>query len=310
MTLPDGTTGPRAKYKFCPKDYVTSRQGTSHLRRHMEKYMHAHRQIDTTTQAQLQQHPDGSVMTWIYDPDLARNSLAGYIAQTDQPINFENIFKVIIDVLETYGITNRIISITLDNASANASFVALFTERNILQAGSYFFHQRCACHIINLIVQSSMKEVSAYIDRIRSAISWIGSSNPRFREFGRHCTLNGLRPRRFQTDMLVRWNSTYLMLQNCLDYDTTITGFFNMKLAEIGSSQAQAQALTSDDWFGGVDTHPSVESETQPMQTGWSILKRCKKSSSSSSTQRSAASSGAELVKYLDAQFDACKDTD
>ncbi|KAK3193085.1 hypothetical protein Dsin_024395 [Dipteronia sinensis] len=94
-----------------------------------------------------------------------------------------------------------------------------------------------------------MKEVSARIDCIRSAISWIGSCNPRFREFGRHYTLNGLQHQRFQTDMPVRWNSTYLMLQNCLDYDTTITGFFNMKLTEIGSSQTQAQALTSDDWY-------------------------------------------------------------
>ncbi|KAK3222401.1 hypothetical protein Dsin_009426 [Dipteronia sinensis] len=136
------------------------------------------------------------------------------------------------------------------NASANTSSIALFTERNIPQAEGYFFHQRCACHIINLIVQSSLKEVSARIDRIRYVISWIRSSNTRFREFDRHCTLNGLRSRRFQADMLARWNSTYLMLQIYLDYDTTITGFFNMKSAEISHSQvqAQAQALTSDDW--------------------------------------------------------------
>ncbi|KAK3225441.1 hypothetical protein Dsin_005303 [Dipteronia sinensis] len=112
-----------------------------------------------------------------------------------------NIFAVIPSVLETYDITHRILSITLDNASANTKSIALFTERNIPQAGGYFFHQRCACHIINLVVQSGLKKVSNRIERIRDAISWIGSSNPRFQEFGRHCTLNGLRPRRFQTDM-------------------------------------------------------------------------------------------------------------
>ncbi|KAK3204659.1 hypothetical protein Dsin_018705, partial [Dipteronia sinensis] len=71
----------------------------------------------------------------------------------------------------TYGITHRILSITLDNASANTRSIALFTERNIPQTGGYFFHQRCACHIINLVVQSGLKEVSDRIERIRDAIS-------------------------------------------------------------------------------------------------------------------------------------------
>ncbi|KAK0574519.1 hypothetical protein LWI29_024902 [Acer saccharum] len=344
MRLPDGSIGPRAKCKFCPKDYSSSRNGTGHLRRHMLKCMPAHGQVDTTTQTQLQRHPDGSVTTWQYDPEHARNCLALFIAQTDQPINFannvffqelitfafcpqfqpvsrtttrndlirlfgsarddlnaelhslnvsvaltsdiwnacskqdylcvtghylnsdwkltkrilgfrpmdyahtaENIFNVILSVLETYEITNRILSITLDNVSVNTSSIALFVDRNIPQDGGYFFHQRCACHIINLVVQAGLKKVSDRVDRIRDAISWIGSSNPRFQEFRRHCTLNNLRPRRFQTDMPVRWNSTYLMLENCLPYDTTISGFYNMKLAELG--RPQSEALTPDDWY-------------------------------------------------------------
>ncbi|KAK3221983.1 hypothetical protein Dsin_009008 [Dipteronia sinensis] len=301
----------------------------------------------------------------------------------------DNIFAVILSVLETYDITHRILSITLDNASANTKSIALFTERNIPQAGGYFFHQRCACHIINLVVQSGLKKVSNHIERIKDAISWIGSSNPRFQEFGRHCTLNGLRPRRFQTDMPVRWNSTYLMLKNCLEYDTTILGFYNMKLAESGCPPAQS--LTPDDWeddllgdavvametkfkkywsempflyalgvivdpriklagleylleftgnklsidyseqitdirnklfevfsiyerrFGGIHTEPSPEPDRQPLPTSWSILKRRKKdksASSSSSTTRSAASFGAELNRFLEAQFDADENTE
>ena len=93
MRLPDGSIGPRAKCKFCPKDYSSSRNGTGHLRRHMLKCMPAHGQVDTTTQTQLQRHPDGSVTTWRYDPEHARNCLALFIAQTDQPINFaDNVF--------------------------------------------------------------------------------------------------------------------------------------------------------------------------------------------------------------------------
>ena len=41
-TMPDGQLMDRAQCKFCEKHYVTSRGGTGHLRRHMEKCMPAH----------------------------------------------------------------------------------------------------------------------------------------------------------------------------------------------------------------------------------------------------------------------------
>ncbi|KAK3212259.1 hypothetical protein Dsin_016965 [Dipteronia sinensis] len=72
MTLPDDTTDPRAKCKFFPKDYATSRHGTGHLRRHMDKCMPAYGQVDTTTQTQLQRHPDrfgGVVMQPSAEPE-------------------------------------------------------------------------------------------------------------------------------------------------------------------------------------------------------------------------------------------------
>ncbi|KAK3211759.1 hypothetical protein Dsin_016465 [Dipteronia sinensis] len=64
--------------------------------------------------------------------------------------------------------------------------------------------------------------------------------------------------------------------------------------------------------FGGVDTEPSPEPDTQPLPTSLNILKRWKKdksASSSSSTTRSAASSVAELNRFLEAQFVADENT-
>ncbi|KAK3189421.1 hypothetical protein Dsin_028982, partial [Dipteronia sinensis] len=303
---------------------------------------------------------------------------------------------------ETYDITHSILSITLDNASANTKSIALFTERNIPQAGGYFFHQCCACHIINLVVQSGLKEVSNRIERIRDAISWIGSSNPRFQEFGRHCTLNGfynmklaesgcppaqsLTPddwyvaKIFVEFLQVFYNATvtlsgvyyptssqaihqivemsdmlntyreddllgdavvametkfkkywsempflyalgvivdpriklagleYLLEftgnKLSIDYSEQITDFRN-KLFEVFSIYERR--------FGGIHTELSPEPDTQPLPTSWSILKRRKKdksASSSSSTTRSAASSGAELNRFLEAQFDADENTE
>ena len=50
-----------------------------------------------------------------------------------------NIFNVITSVLETYSITDRIISITLDNASANTSSIALFFEKKYPATWGLFF---------------------------------------------------------------------------------------------------------------------------------------------------------------------------
>ena len=43
--------------------------------------------------------------------------------------------------------------------------------------GTIFLHQRCACHIINLIVKSGLKRLSPYLDAFRTAISFLNSSN-------------------------------------------------------------------------------------------------------------------------------------
>ncbi|KAK3224716.1 hypothetical protein Dsin_004578, partial [Dipteronia sinensis] len=130
------------------------------------------------------------------------------------------------------------------NASANTSSIALFFNNNISQDGGYFFHQWCACHIINLVVKSSMKVMGDRIDRIRDTLSWISSFNTRLSDFGRYCQANSLRPRQFQTNMSIRWNSTYLILQNCLDYSGSISCFYNMIMAEI-----DRPLLALNDWY-------------------------------------------------------------
>ena len=44
--------------------------------------------------------------------------------------------------------------------------------------------------------------------------------------------------------MLVKWNSTYLMLQSAIDYSTEIIGYYNMEMALVGSP-----SLSEDNWY-------------------------------------------------------------
>lgn len=59
-------------------------------------------------------------------------------------------------VLKEYEITNKLFSISFDNASANTAAIDMFLWNIFtltLARGSKCFHVRCVCHIINLIVQ-------------------------------------------------------------------------------------------------------------------------------------------------------------
>ena len=42
---------------------------------------------------------------------------------------------------------------------------------------SMFLHQRCACHILNLIVKEALITLKPFIESFRTAISFLNSSN-------------------------------------------------------------------------------------------------------------------------------------
>jgi hypothetical protein len=82
-------------------------------------------------------------------------------------------------ILDEWSLTDKIFSFTLDNASANASAMTFLTPKFSGYVGSIFLHQKCACHIINLIVKSGLKRLKPYIEAFRVAISFLNSSNQR-----------------------------------------------------------------------------------------------------------------------------------
>src|SRR5579862_963074 len=83
------------------------------------------------------------------------------------------------------------------------------------------------------------------IDNIRGTLGWIMASNQRIAEFARFCKSKDLTPRKFQTDMSVRWNSTYLMLKSALPYADEITSFYNLNT----SKDTEREKLTEGDWY-------------------------------------------------------------
>ncbi|KAL0539637.1 hypothetical protein IC582_023853 [Cucumis melo] len=89
----------------------------------------------------------------------------------------DTIGKTIEKNLKDWGI-ERVMTLTVDNASSNDTAVAYLLKRfnKGLLFGGEFLHVRCCAHILNLIVTDAFKEHNACIDRIRYAVRFIRSS--------------------------------------------------------------------------------------------------------------------------------------
>ena len=88
-------------------------------------------------------------------------------------------------------------AVTLDNASSNAKAMEILTPMFFGYLGSdpaptlfdphkrkyCLVHQRCACHIINLIVKSELKRLKHVTEDFRTAINFLNSSNQRIAMF-------------------------------------------------------------------------------------------------------------------------------
>jgi len=167
----------------------------------------------------------------------------------------ENIAAKIASMVEEFNLIDKIFAITLDNSFANTRAFenlqpCLFgymgsypaPTRNDPQKVKYLLvHQRCACHIFNLIVKSRLKRIHPYLEAFRTAINFSNSSNQRITLFKNYCISKGLRPRKFALDIEVRWNSTYLMLKHLLPYKDVFSVWITTNYG--------LELLTNDHWL-------------------------------------------------------------
>jgi hypothetical protein len=58
--------------------------------------------------------------------------------------------------------------------------------------GELFWHQRCACHIINLIVKAGLEVFKPMLHGFRTAISFMNSSNLRIASYKKFCVAKGV----------------------------------------------------------------------------------------------------------------------
>ena len=116
------------------------------------------------------------------------------------------------------GGINSIFTLIVDNASSNDAsikFLQIVTKdwkETVLE--HEFLHMRYCAHILNLIMGDGLKEIDASITKVREAVRYVKSSQKRNQTFISFAERLGIESRSlFCLDVLIRWNSTYLMLE-------------------------------------------------------------------------------------------------
>ena len=106
----------------------------------------------------------------------------------DERHTSDNIFKLIKIMLEEYNLTNKIFSISFDNASANtASIDELINNCSPILGGKYF-HVRCICHVLNLCFQDGLLVSQNYlISPIKTALNYSRGHPQLMKKWFRFC---------------------------------------------------------------------------------------------------------------------------
>ena len=119
-----------------------------------------------------------------------------------------NIAEVISSLLRDWGLIEKVFAVSFDNASTNTTTMSGLTPmldgylgydvdpRDPAKIIYHVVHQRCASHIINLIVKSGLKRLKTYVEVFRTTINFLNSSNHRVAQFKNYCLAKDIRPRK------------------------------------------------------------------------------------------------------------------
>ncbi|EEE57032.1 hypothetical protein OsJ_06814 [Oryza sativa Japonica Group] len=123
------------------------------------------------------------------------------------------IATTILEVLREFNLQSRVVSITLDNASANTTAISILESDLRSYVGGFVIHQRFICHIINLIVQPGIIVPDKLLNKIRHSVRIIGGNTVVKARFQDYCKAKKKPGRMFGIDVKHRWNKTYLLLR-------------------------------------------------------------------------------------------------
>ena len=101
------------------------------------------------------------------------------------PHDADGLFRFISQLIMEWNLDKRLLSMVVDNASANDSIVrhlkVWISDR--LPCVGALFHVRCSAHILNLVVQDGIALIKPLLNNIRGTVRYISKSSYGKRKF-------------------------------------------------------------------------------------------------------------------------------
>jgi hypothetical protein len=154
---------------------------------------------------------------------MLKSTLSAIILEFDllpYPHKSEHIMNKLIEILENYGIENKITSITTGNEAANVKLLKLLT----LFHSNYenVIHTRCLAHVLNLVVKKGLKKIEKPISDVAKLVKVINFSPKKKQLYFETCKLLDAPQLSLLQDMPIRWNTVYLMLERAYTMKTVL----------------------------------------------------------------------------------------
>jgi hypothetical protein len=143
--------------------------------------------------------------------------------ELDPPHTGLVIAHAVFECLVEWKIEDKVMSITLDNASNNDVATTNLSAKLLARKNGLFdpvyFHVCCAAHIVNLVVNDGLEPVEPLISDLRNTVKYFKRSPSRLYKFVEVCNDYAIKVGKcLSLNVKTRWNSTYKMLDTCIEY--------------------------------------------------------------------------------------------